>query len=98
MGPENPSAALLHQMGVNTPNVPLPPRRADRQVSLPENMTNWLHMRNYVTLRVTGAENRKHLFECKDSKSESGHSLYVKTEATHSGIVNGNARFYRPDR
>lgn len=43
-------------------------------------------------------ENKSNLFECKDTKSESGSSLLVKVAATHSGVVNQNYRFYRPDR
>jgi len=57
-----------------------------------------LRMRDYLTLRVRGAENKKFVFECKDSASETGHSLLVTVEATHAGLVNGNMRFYRPDR
>jgi hypothetical protein len=57
-----------------------------------------LRMRDFLTVKVKGAENKKYLFECKDSTSETGHSLYTVVEATHSGIVNGNMRFYRPDR
>ncbi len=55
-------------------------------------------MRDYVTLSTRAAENKRYVFECKDSKSESGHSLYIKTEATHAGIITGNLKFYRPDR
>ena len=55
-------------------------------------------MRDFVTLRVTDSENKKRLFECKDSASETGHRLLVTVAATHAGIVNGNMRFYRPDR
>jgi hypothetical protein len=55
-------------------------------------------MRDFVTLRVTDSENKKRLFECQDSTSETGHRLLVTVAATHSGIVNGNMRFYRPDR
>ncbi len=54
-------------------------------------------MRDYLTLRVAGTENKRHLWECKDSKSETGHSLYVQVEASHAGSLNGNARWYRPD-
>lgn len=56
-----------------------------------------LRMRDFVTLNLKAAENKKHLFECKDSKEESGHKLLVTVAATHSGVVNGNMRFYRPD-
>ncbi len=56
-------------------------------------------MRDFWTFRPTEVlENKKHLFECKDSKSDSGHSLLVHVAATHAGIVNGNMRFYRPDK
>jgi len=58
----------------------------------------WLKMHDLLTLRPREVENKKYLFECKDSKSESGHSLLVHASATHSGIVNGNMKFYRPDR
>ena len=58
----------------------------------------WLNMRDFLTLDVRDTENKKYLFECKDSKSPTGHSLSIRAEATHAGIVNGNARFYRPDR
>lgn len=43
-------------------------------------------------------ENKRYLFECKDSTSPTGSSLLVKVAATHSGVVNQNHRFYRPDR
>lgn len=55
-------------------------------------------MQDFVTVQVKESENKRYLFECRDSKSPTGTSLFVKAEATHSGIVNGNARFYRPDR
>lgn len=59
----------------------------------------WIQMRDFWTFRPTEVqENKKHLFECKDSKSDSGHSLLVHVAATHAGIVNGNRRFYRPDK
>jgi hypothetical protein len=58
-----------------------------------------MEMKDYQTFKVKSiSENKKSLFECKDSKSDSGHSLLVHVAATHSGIVNGNLRFYRPDR
>lgn len=43
-------------------------------------------------------ENKKSLFECNDATSPTGSSLLVKVAATHSGVVNQNHRFYRPDR
>lgn len=43
-------------------------------------------------------ESKKNLFECKDATSPTGSSLLVKVAATHSGVVNQNHRFYRPDR
>lgn len=58
-----------------------------------------LRMRDFWTLKPKEVmENKRHLFECKDSTSDSGHSLLVKVAATHAGIVNSNHRFYRPDR
>jgi hypothetical protein len=56
-------------------------------------------MRDFWTFRPKEVlENKRHLFECKDSKSDTGHSLLVHVAATHAGIVNGNMRFYRPDK
>lgn len=58
-----------------------------------------LRMRDFWTFKpkeIIG--NKRHLFECKDSTSPTGSSLLVKVAATHSGIVNSNHRFYRPDR
>lgn len=56
-------------------------------------------MRDFWTFRPREVlENKRHLFECKDSKSDTGHSLLVRLAATHAGIVNGNRRFYRPDK
>lgn len=56
-------------------------------------------MRDYLTLSVKETEFGKKLVgECSDASEESGKSLLIKAEATHSGIVNGNQRFYRPDR
>jgi hypothetical protein len=55
-------------------------------------------MRDFVTLDIRAAENKKRLFECRDSKEETGYKMLVTVAATHSGIVNGNMRFYRPDR
>ncbi len=57
-----------------------------------------LRMRDFLTVKVKDTENKRYMFECKDSNEESGHSLYTTVEATHAGIVNGNMRFYRPDR
>lgn len=54
----------------------------------------WLRMRDFLTLRVKDADNRLTFTDGKGTAP----SLYVKAEATHAGIVNGNARFYRPDR
>jgi hypothetical protein len=60
---------------------------------------SWIQMRDFWTFRPTEvSQNAKHLFECTDSKSDTGHSLLVHVAATHSGIVNGNRRFYRPDK
>ena len=59
----------------------------------------WIQMRDFWTFRPTEVqENKRHLFECKDSKSDTGSSLLVHVAASHSGIVSGNRRFYRPDR
>lgn len=59
----------------------------------------WIQMHDYLTLKPQAIEpNKKHLFECKDNKEPSGHSLLVQLAATHSGVVNGNRRFYRPDK
>ena len=59
----------------------------------------WIQMRDFWTFRPTEVqENKRHLFECRDSKSDTGHSLLVHVAASHSGIVNGNRRFYRPDK
>jgi hypothetical protein len=56
-------------------------------------------MRDYVTFSIRATENGKqYLHECKDSKSESGYSLLTWVDATHAGLVNGNMRFYRPDK
>lgn len=53
-----------------------------------------LRMRDFWTIKPKEVNK---FFECKDNTSESG-SLLVKVAATHSGVVNGNHRFYRPDR
>lgn len=59
---------------------------------------SWLRMRDLWTFKPKEVmENKRHLFECKDSTSPTGSSLLVKVAATHSGIVNSNGRFYRPD-
>ncbi len=59
----------------------------------------WVEMRDFWTFRPKEvSENKRHLFECKDSKSDTGHSLLVHVAATHAGIINGNMRFYRPDK
>jgi hypothetical protein len=59
----------------------------------------WLEMQDSWTLQPTKLdENKKHLFECKDNNSPTGHSLLVRLAATHSGRVNNNKRFYRPDK
>jgi hypothetical protein len=59
----------------------------------------WLEMQDTWTLQPTKLdEGKKHLFECKDNKSPTGHSLLVKLAATHAGRVNNNKRFYRPDK
>lgn len=61
------------------------------------NARRWLAIRDFLTFRPSVVENKKYLFETKDSKSETGHSLLVHAAATHAGIVNGNRKFYRPD-
>jgi hypothetical protein len=61
-------------------------------------MRQLLNMHDFSTFRITETDSsKKYLHECKDSDSESGYSLLVHVDATHAGIVNGNARFYRPD-
>lgn len=58
-----------------------------------------LRMRDLWTFKPKEImQNKKNLFECKDSTSEAGSSLLVKVAATHAGVVNSNHRFYRPDR
>ncbi len=62
-------------------------------------MPQKLAMRDFLTFKPSEVlENKKYLFECRDEKSETGSSLMVRLEATHAGLINGNARFYRPDR
>lgn len=59
---------------------------------------SWLRMCDLWTFKPKEImQNKRHLFECKDSTSPTGSSLLVKVAATHSGIVNSNGRFYRPD-
>ncbi len=58
-----------------------------------------LRMRDFWTFKPKEVmENKRNLFECKDSTSPTGKSLLVKVAATHAGVVNSNHRFYRPDR
>jgi len=58
-----------------------------------------LRMHDFWTFKPKEVmENKRNLFECKDATSDTGKSLLVKVAATHSGIVNSNHRFYRPDR
>ncbi len=58
-----------------------------------------LRMRDFWTFKTKEImENKRYLFECKDSNSPTGSSLLVRVAATHSGIINSNHRFYRPDR
>ena len=62
-------------------------------------MSQKLAMKDFLTFRPKEVlENKRYLFECQDEKSPTGSSLLVHLEATHAGIVNGNFRFYRPDR
>jgi hypothetical protein len=62
-------------------------------------MRHWIKMRDYWTFKPLEVQkDKKHLFECKDAASDTGKSLLVRVAATHAGIVNGNMRFYRPDR
>lgn len=57
-----------------------------------------IYMRDFLTFRVKATDaGKKYLHECKDSESETGYSLLTYVDATHSGVVNGNMRFYRPD-
>ena len=59
----------------------------------------WLLMRDFLTVAVKETEvGKQHLFECRDNESPTGSSLLIKAEATHAAIINGNMRFYRPDR
>jgi len=59
----------------------------------------WLEMKDFWTFKTKEVlENKRNLFECRDSQSDTGHSLLVRMAATHAGIVNGNMRFYRPDK
>lgn len=48
-----------------------------------------LHMRDFLTINKTDVRYPK--------KATDSNSLFVKAHATHSGTVNGNYRFYRPD-
>ena len=58
----------------------------------------WLKIHDFLTFRPSAVlENKRFLFECKDSKSEASSSLLVRVDATHAGIVTGNRKFYRPD-
>ncbi len=58
-----------------------------------------LYMKDFINLKVKEVESgKKNLSECRDDSEQTGKSLLVRVEATHSGIVNGNQRFYRPDR
>jgi len=58
-----------------------------------------LYMRDFVNLRIREVEpGKKNLSECRDDSESTGKSLLVRVEATHAGIINGNQRFYRPDR
>jgi hypothetical protein len=62
-------------------------------------MPNWITMRDYWTFKPLEVQKyKRHLFECRDSKEETNHSLLVHVAATHAGIVNGNRRMYRPDK
>ena len=53
-----------------------------------------LFMRDFLTLDLRNADKR--LISC-DQEGDYN-SLLVRVAATHSGIVNGNMRFYRPDK
>jgi hypothetical protein len=48
-----------------------------------------LHMRDFLTINKSDIRYPK--------KSTDSNSLLVKAHATHSGTINGNYRFYRPD-
>lgn len=62
------------------------------------NERRWLKIRDYLTIKPSEVlENKRFIWECKDSKTETGHSLLVRVAATHAGIVTGNRKFYRPD-
>jgi hypothetical protein len=56
-------------------------------------------MNDYFTLNLKEKSgSQKSILDCKDSQSDTGHSLLVHVAATHAGIINGNMRFYRPDK
>lgn len=54
-----------------------------------------IYMRDSLTLDLRTADTT--LFHC-DTASGSSTSLLVRVAATHAGILNGNYRFYRPDK
>jgi hypothetical protein len=56
-------------------------------------MRRWLHMRDFWTVKKSSLD-----FVKKQQDGKDGESLLVRVAATHAGIVNGNMRFYRPDR
>lgn len=49
---------------------------------------------NFQPTSIDG--NVKRLFEAKDSESETGYSLTVRINATHSGLITGNFGIYLP--
>ena len=54
----------------------------------------WLKIRDFLTLRPIEIIEFKDYLKNKDS---AGQSLLLRVAATHSGIVTGNRKFYRPD-
>lgn len=54
---------------------------------------HWIKMHDFWTVKSSAVVD-----PTKQKDSEGGKSLLVKVAATHAGIINGNMRFYRPDR
>jgi hypothetical protein len=56
---------------------------------------HWIKMHDFWTVKSKQVihEKKQH-----DAKNDGNGSLLVRVAATHSGIINGNMRFYRPDR
>lgn len=56
----------------------------------------WLKIRDFLTLRPIEVLEFNDYLKNKDSVT-SGQSLLLRVAATHSGIITGNRKFYRPD-